>query len=88
MHELSRNLDLAQEAHSPDPGGDFGLQDFDRDPSAMLQVLREENRCHAATAQKALEPVTAESRAWPRVSGHAFGGRLCWIIPSRATREQ
>ena len=77
MHELSRDLDLAQEAHNPDRGGDLGLQDFDRDPSAMLQVLREKHRRHAATAQNSLEPVTAENRAWPRVSGHAFGGRLC-----------
>ena len=74
VHELGRDLDLAQEAHDPDRGGDLRLQDFDRDPSAMLQVLREKHRRHAAAAQQALDPVAPQNRAWPRDSVDAFSG--------------
>ena len=55
--ELGRDLDLAQEPVGPEGGGELRVQDLDRDLAAVLQVLGQEDRGHAAAADLRLDGV-------------------------------
>ena len=66
--QVGGRLDLGQEALPADHGGEFGLQDLDRDLAAVLHVLGEVDDGHAALAQ-ALEDAVAAVEG----GGEAFG---------------
>jgi hypothetical protein len=59
MGEPGNNLDLALEALRADSGGDFGVEDLNRDRATVLEVLGEEYSGHAAPAELTLDPVAA-----------------------------
>ncbi len=52
-------LDLAAESFRPEDGAQFGPKDFDRHLAAMLQIVGQVDRRHAATAELALDGVAA-----------------------------
>ena len=55
--EIGGDLDLGQEALAAEDGGELGVEDLDRDLAAVLQVLGEIDRGHAALAQLAHEAI-------------------------------
>jgi len=67
--------DLAQEALGADDGGELGAEDLDGDLAAVLQVLGQVDRGHAALAELALDAVAAAEGGGERV-GHC--GCLRW----------
>ena len=59
MLQVRGGLDLDQEPLGADDGGQFGLQDLERDLAVVLQVLGQVHRGHAALAELALDAVAA-----------------------------
>src|SRR5437870_5200005 len=57
MLQPGGDLDLAQKPLGAERGRDLGVQDLDRHRSAVFQVLRQEHRGHASTAQLPLDRV-------------------------------
>ena len=57
MLQRRGGLDFLDEPVGAEHGGEFGLQDLDRDLAIVLEVLGEVHRGHAARAQLALEAV-------------------------------
>jgi hypothetical protein len=62
MAQLGGDLDLALEAVGPDLHRQVRVQDLDRHRPAVLQVLREVDGRHPATAQLPVDPVAAGER--------------------------
>ena len=62
MLQPGGDLDFPQEPVGAHGGGELGVQHFDGDRPAVLQVLREEHRRHAAAAQLALDGVAVRER--------------------------
>jgi hypothetical protein len=59
-----RELDLLQESIGAEHGGEFGVQQLERDLTAMPNVLRQVDGRHAARAELALDAVAVgETRA-------------------------
>jgi hypothetical protein len=58
MAQRRGGLDLLHEPLGAEDGGQFGLQDLDRDLAVVLQVLGKPDRGHATLAQLALDPVS------------------------------
>ena len=57
MLQAGGDLDLGEEAVAADDGAQLGVQDLDGDLAAVLEVLGEVDRGHAALAELALEAV-------------------------------
>ncbi len=69
MRQLRGDVDLAQKAIVSDGRGDLGLHDLERDPAAMLRIVRQVDRGHASggdPSNDAVAPDLAPLR-------HAFG---------------
>ena len=64
MLEPGGELDLALEALGAERGGELGVQDLERDRAVVLQVLREVDRGHAPTAERALDRVAVGQAVW------------------------
>ena len=60
MLQLRRDLDLALEARGANGGREIVPEHLDRDLAAMLEVLGEVDRRHAAGAELALDNVLAD----------------------------
>ena len=60
--EPSRDLDLAMEAIGADVDGEMRMEDLDGDRAAVLQVVREIDRGHAATADLTLDAIATRKR--------------------------
>jgi hypothetical protein len=69
--------DLAQEPLGPEDRGQFGPQHLHRDLAAVLQVIGEIDRGHAAAAQLALDGV----------AGAQSGGQACQVIGCMAGQQ-
>ncbi len=57
MLQAGGGLDLAEEALAADDGRELGVEDLDGDLAAVLQVLGEVDRGHAALAELALDAI-------------------------------
>ena len=58
MLKIRGELYLLQEAIGAEYGGEFGMQQLDRDFAMVLDVFGEVDRRHSARAELALDPVT------------------------------
>ncbi len=58
MLQVGGDLDLGQEPVAPDDGRELRMQDLDGHLAAVLQVLGEIDRGHAALTELALDAVT------------------------------
>ena len=65
------NLDLPQETLVPDRCGHLGVEGFDRDLAAVLQVVGQVDDGHASAAKLAPDPVTV---------GESFFQRRCLVL--------
>jgi hypothetical protein len=93
MGETGRNLDLRQEAPTPERGGQLGLEHLHRDVAAMPEILRQVDGGHAATPDRPVQPVAIGQRGGQRFGdgGHARGaihsrGRNCEPRPGRSRK--
>ncbi len=57
VRQAGDNLDLTKEPFRGHIRTDLRMQDLDRDPAVVLQVLGEEDRGHASTADFTLDGV-------------------------------
>jgi hypothetical protein len=53
--EAGGETDLAEEAVAPDPGGQLGAEDLERHPTVVAEVAGQEDGCHAAATELALD---------------------------------
>jgi hypothetical protein len=81
MSKGGKNFDFAQEPFRPQHGRQFRVEDLDGDRAVMLQIVSQENRGHAATAQFPLEtkPIAQcvpqpTLNPWHRLSGGWIDG--------------
>src|SRR6266850_989031 len=70
--EVSGRLDFVPETLRAEAGGEFGVQDLERDRAVMLEVPREVHSCHAAPAELALDRVAITEGLFEKTgeSGH------------------
>jgi hypothetical protein len=68
MLQVRRRADLGEETLGADYGRELRSQDFERDFTIVLQVLREIDGRHSARAELALDAVTVSNSR-----GKAFG---------------
>ncbi len=73
MIELAGNLDLPQEPLGADGGGQPGLEDLDRNLTAVLQVFGEVHRRHPTATQLTLDLVAVGEGSLEAIQdvGHA-----------------
>ena len=57
MLQIGRDLDLGQESLAAENGGQLGMEHLDGDAAAVLEVLGQVDRGHAALAQLALDAI-------------------------------
>ena len=62
MRESRGELDLAQKPIAAERCGEIGVERFERDVAAVLDVVREVHRRHAASAELALDAVAVGER--------------------------
>ena len=71
MLQRRGGLDLHHEPLGAEHGGEFGLEDLERDLAVVLQVLGEVHGRHAALAELALDAVAVGERHRESVADHA-----------------
>ena len=69
MLQVGDRLDLAQEPLGADDGGELGPQHLDGDLAAVLEVVGEVDRRHAALAELALDAVAVGDQGLQPVNG-------------------
>jgi len=57
MTQVRSDADFAEESIMPHSTRQLGVQDLDRDPSAMLKIVGQVNRGHATAPQLGVEPI-------------------------------
>src|SRR5687768_92001 len=62
MVQLGRDLDFAQEPLGAKSGCDLGMQHFQGNLPIVLEVVRQEYRCHTTATELALDRVTVAKR--------------------------
>jgi hypothetical protein len=60
--ECRGGLDLDYEAFGTEDGGEFGLEDLDRDLAVVLQVLGEIHRGHGTALPTSFDPTAFDPR--------------------------
>ena len=87
MLQVGGDLDLGEEAVAADDGTQLGMQDLDRDLAAVLQVLGEIDRGHAALAELAVEAIAIGERIGEAVE-HAGAHREAAASRARTSSSQ
>jgi len=90
MIQPGGDRDLTQKPVGTEQRRQLGPQHLDRDGAAVLHVVREVHRCHAAAAQLALDPVAVRERnpeAGNRI-GHRWLPKMRGILGVTVPREK
>src|SRR5437763_10404908 len=77
MGESRRDADLAKESLRAERCRELGAQHFDRDLAAVLRLLGEVDRRHAAGAELSLDGVTGGERAAWRYHARGHARNMC-----------
>lgn len=75
MLQRCRERDLLEEALGPELRGELGAQQLERDPPAMLQILGQIHRRHAARTQLTLDAIAIGERGAEGLVDHWEGVR-------------
>ena len=76
MLQVGGGPDLPQEPLGADHGRELGLEQLERDPSPMAEIVRQVHRRHAAGAQLSLQAIAVRQRGLEALEelGHRIVG--------------
>ena len=89
MLQVRGDADFGQEPIDAEHGTEVGIEDLERDGPAMLDVAREIDRGHAATADLTVDRISAgDGRGESSGVGHGdSASRSPWTLLQRARRD-